>query len=82
MIVTSEDVNFQVDRMYGKPAVPVILSAVDIQEQFTALAKGWNWLSLNLTLDEMTVPVVFKDLSASTSLVKSKKISMMNYDGT
>ena len=82
VIVTSEDVNFQVDRMYGKPAVPVILSAVDIQEQFTALAKGWNWLSLNVTLDEMTVPVVFKDLSASTALVKSKKISMMNYDGT
>ena len=82
VIVTSEDVNFQVDRMYGKPANPVILSAVDIQEQFTALAKGWNWLSLNVTLDEMTVPVVFKDLSASTALVKSKKISMMNYDGT
>ena len=82
VIVTSEDVNFQVDRMYGKPAVPVILSAVDIQEQFTALAKGWNWLSLNVTLDEMTVPVVFKDLSASTALVKNKKISMMNYDGT
>ena len=60
----------------------MILSAVDIQEQFTALAKGWNWLSLNVTLDEMTVPVVFKDLSASTALVKSKKISMMNYDGT
>ena len=44
---------------YGKP---VELTVLDKIEQNIDLQKGWNWISLNVTTDDMTVPSLFEKI--------------------
>ncbi|MDR2844220.1 MAG: T9SS type A sorting domain-containing protein, partial [Candidatus Symbiothrix sp.] len=66
------DVVFVANKLYGSIAVPVILNAENKVEQQMQLSKGWNWLSLNIRPDDLSVGNVFQSVRSNTVLLKSK----------
>ena len=47
----------------GSYNVPTALAVQDRIEQAISLAKGWNWISLGVKTDDMTVPTLFADVA-------------------
>jgi hypothetical protein len=69
---TDNTVGFTADKVTGNMANPFFWNALDQIEQDIALAKGWNWLSFNLTSSDMTVPNILSGVKSATEVVKSK----------
>jgi hypothetical protein len=67
---------FSQNKVLGTYTDPVIISTSDLLLQDIALVKGWNWLSIYLTAEDMTVPTIFSSVALKTNIVKSKEAFM------
>jgi hypothetical protein len=75
VVTTSQSVAYSNNDMVGRYDNPLLLDATDMIEQNIDLAEGWNWMSLSVSPDQMTVPVVFASADGKVTTVKS-------HDGT
>ncbi|MBR3471655.1 MAG: hypothetical protein IKH22_03580 [Prevotella sp.] len=71
--------SFDPSAVVGRYSDPLQLSAVDMAEQEIMLARGWNWISLGVTADDMSVPALFSDNTA-IEFIKGKG-EYMEYEG-
>ena len=58
--------------LLGTYAEPVEFSTTNYIEQQTTLRKGWNWMSLYVTTDNMTPQNIFSLIADDVLVVKSK----------
>lgn len=80
VVQASQEVKVSSGAMFGSFAAPVVLDALDRMEQTLALSEGWNWTSLSVVADDMTVPSVLAGVAGETCLLKSKTATMMLYN--
>lgn len=66
------DVAFTKDQIAGTYADPVLLNALDYQEQTTSLTKGWNCMALYVQLDDMSMQTVLAPINAEVTMAKSQ----------
>lgn len=69
-VQASKDVTVQENGIFGTIPDPVILDATDKLEQTVNLGKKWQWLSLNVKPEKLTVNDVFAPIAANTATVK------------
>ena len=82
VVLPGKDVKFTPLSLIGKYDDPVVFSVEDLIEQSTDLKAGWNWLSLYVTTDNMTVPGIFEKIADDVVTVKSQtKWSALNASG-
>ena len=82
VVETSLPVAFAANSMAGDFDNPMLLSAVDVQEQTAALGKGWTWLSLYVEPNDMSIPAVFAPVTDAVSLVKDQRSYLSYANGT
>ena len=70
--ITASDFKFCAGTMSGFYATPMTLAATDDIEQSIELGKGWNWMSLSVTPESMTVPAIFAKAGGKVSSVKNQ----------
>lgn len=66
------DVAFTKDQIAGTYADPILLNALDYQEQTTSLTKGWNWIALYVQPDDMSMQTVLAPINAEVTMAKSQ----------
>ena len=66
------DVAFTKDQIAGTYANPILLNALDYQEQTTSLIKGWNWMALYVQPDDMSMQTVLAPINAEVTMAKSQ----------
>ena len=62
---------------YAKPNVFIIRNMI---EQELELKAGWNWVSFNVTADDMTVPALFEKIADDVVTVKSQMSGYRYYE--
>ena len=72
VVQTDEDVYFEKDTRLGKLATPFIWNVTDKIEQTIDLKKGWNWMSLYVTPDDMSPASVLADARAILTLINGQ----------
>ena len=65
----------------GSFAAPVRLNALNLIEQTIALNSGWNWTSLAVNAEDMSLGAVMSGVAGESVLMKSKTASSMTNDG-
>ncbi len=70
----AQSITFEQFALKGSYATPVNLAAQDKIEQSIQLGKGWNWLSLGITTDDMSVPAVLSGIIDDVMTVKGQTI--------
>ena len=73
VVEPSQEMTYQSNAIYGKNADPVVFTAIDCIEQTEPMSKGWNWMSLYVKADDMSIPTVFDDIIDATAVVKNKE---------
>ena len=81
VVTTSEPVAWVANDFLGRYKTPVIISATDMIEQSIDLENGWNWMSLGVTPETFTVPVVFENANGKVLTVKSQSNGTVTYSG-
>ena len=66
--------------LQGTYAEPAVFNIQDLIEQELDLKTGWNWISLNVTADDMTVPAIFKKIADDVVTVKSHSNGFSFYE--
>lgn len=66
------DVAFTKDQIADTYADPVLLNALDYQEQTTSLTKGWKWMALYVQPDDMSMQTVLAPINAEVTMAKSQ----------
>ena len=73
-------INFEPLALKGKYADPVVFTVLDKIEQNTDLKAGWNWLSLNVTADDMSVESVFEKIAEDVYIIKTQASGFLMYE--
>jgi hypothetical protein len=81
VVTPDREISFTPLALIGKYDAPVVFTVVDLIEQSTDLKAGWNWLSLYVKTDTMTVPAVFEKIVDDVITVKSQTDWTMNENG-
>ena len=81
-VVPDNAVNFQYLELNGTYSDPVILTALDKIEQSTQLKEGWNWLSLYVKADAMTVASLLGQIAQDVEIIKSQNAYLSFENGT
>ena len=68
----AQSITFEQFALKGSYATPVNLAAQDKIEQSIQLGKGWNWLSLGITTDDMSVPAVLSGIIDDVMALKGQ----------
>ncbi len=58
--------------LQGSYANPKVFNIQNLIEQEMELKAGWNWVSFNVTADDMTVPALFEKIADEVVVVKSQ----------
>ena len=80
VVTPSEKITFAPLALIGKYDAPVVLTVSDLIEQQTELKAGWNWLSLYVKRDDMTVPAIFEKIADDVVNVKSQNNGYLSYE--
>ena len=72
---------FQEYNLCGSFTQPVEWTTNNTKEQSQILSTGWNWISLYVQPQNMSVESVFHSVEDVTSIVKNKTLQAVNYDG-
>lgn len=81
-IASSSDMTFEANTLIGTYPLPVLFTALPFVEQAINLVEGWNWTSLSVVPTDMYVQSIFADTATDIDIVKSKRASVMRFDGT
>ncbi len=76
----NEPIEFLQLSLLGSYDTPVQFTVLDKIEQNTDLKAGWNWVSLNVVADNMSVPSVFEKIADDVVIVKSQKSGFLMYE--
>ena len=68
--------------LLGTYAEPVQLSTTNYIEQQSTLRKGWNWMSLYVTTEDMTPQNIFSKIVDDVLVVKSKNDGFVQASGS
>ncbi|MCR4916175.1 MAG: LamG domain-containing protein [Prevotella sp.] len=82
VVQTSKPVKLESNTLVGDFDNPLMLSAVNVQEQILTLGKGWTWFSLYVEPDNMSIPAVFAPVTDAVSLVKDQRSYLSYANGT
>ena len=66
--------------LQGSYKQPVVFTVENLIEQSTELQQGWNWLSLYVNSDKMTVPDIFGKIADDVISVKSQGNGWLMYE--
>jgi hypothetical protein len=80
VVTPDRDIKFTPLALIGKYDDPVVFTVADLIEQQTELKAGWNWLSLYVTPEDMTVPAVFEKIADDVLNVKSQNDGYLTYE--
>ena len=80
VVTPDRDIKFTPLALIGKYDAPVVFTVADLIEQQTELKAGWNWLSLYVTPEDMTVPAVFEKIADDVMNVKSQNDGYLTYE--
>ncbi len=80
VVTPSQKITFAPLALIGNYGAPVVLTVSDLIEQQTELKAGWNWLSLYVTPDNMTVPAIFEKIADDVVNVKSQHNGYLTYE--
>jgi len=72
VIVATPTITYAPLGLAGKYDTPVELAVVNKIEQATELKKGWNWLSLYVTADNMNATTIFDKVKGDVLTVKAQ----------
>ena len=78
-VVENEDVYFESDSRLGSLTDPFIWNATDKIEQVIDLKEGWNWISLFVTLDDMSPTGIMSEAFDILNLINGPN-SSIEYD--
>lgn len=73
-VATNKAITYQANTLIGTTADPYIWNAENKVEQTIALANGWNWNSLFVQEDDMTIEALLKNIKSQTVMVKNKTV--------
>ena len=79
-VVADPVLAFQLLNLKGTYAEPVKLTALNKIEQQTELKAGWNWLSLYVTNEDMTVATLFNKIGADVITIKSQNDGYLTFE--
>ena len=71
---------FEMLALIGTYAAPKVFNVQNKIEQEIELKAGWNWISLNVNADNMTVPELFKNIADGVTTVKSQFDGFQSYE--
>ena len=77
----SSAIKFEPLALIGEYSAPVVLTVLDKIEQSIDLKAGWNWISLNVQADDMTVSSVFDKIADDVYIIKSQTSWLMREEG-
>lgn len=80
-VKTSAEVSFEANTLIGAYQNPLLLEALPYVEQTLNLTEGWNWTSLNVVADDLNAKNIWAAAANRLDVVKSKRASIMSYDG-
>lgn len=80
-VVDADEVYFAKDTKQGKLTAPFVWNATDKIEQVIDIKKGWNWMALNVTLDDMAPANVMADALDILNIINGPT-SSAEYDPT
>ncbi|MDE5421970.1 T9SS type A sorting domain-containing protein [Ancylomarina sp. DW003] len=63
--ISDVSMNFSSDKIKGSIQSPVSFTIGDPVERDIDLSKGWNWISMNLVPDDLTINSVFSNMETS-----------------
>lgn len=81
VVETTPEVKLISGAIYGSFNAPVHLNALNLLEQTIALGAGWNWTSLAVSAQDMSVGAVMSGVVGDCVLMKNKTASSMTNDG-
>ena len=79
---TNNSVEFAPQNMLGTYAGPIQCNVQNLMEQQIELKAGWNWISFNVAVDNMTVQELFKNVVDDVLTVKSQTEYLSCTNGT
>ena len=82
IVETAQNISYIPHSLAGAFEKPILLSAIDMQEQMLKLGKGWSWISLYVEPDDMSVPIIFEPVKDVVGMVKSQRYFMAYSDNT
>ena len=71
-VTATPAVTYQALSLVGKYNEPVLLNVEDKVEQHIVLRKGWNWISLNVTTDNMYPTAILDNVADDVILIKGQ----------
>ena len=80
IVETAQNISYIPHSLAGAFDNPILLSAIDMQEQMLKLGKGWSWISLYVEPDDMSVPIIFEPVNDVIGMVKSQRNFMAYSD--
>ena len=80
IVETAQNISYIPHSLAGAFENPILLSAIDMQEQMLKLGKGWSWISLYVEPDDMSVPIIFGPVKDVVGMVKSQRNFMAYSD--
>ena len=79
-VVANSAIKFVPLTLEGAYSDPVELTALDKIEQTIELKEGWNWISLYVAADNMTVSSLFEKIAEDVVIVKSQNNGYLMYE--
>lgn len=76
VIECSKELSFEQNSLAGTYNAPILLNAIDRMEQANSFTRGWNWMSLYVQPDDMSMPSVLSAISSHTAIAKSQNAFM------
>ncbi|MBO7115205.1 MAG: hypothetical protein J6V95_08535 [Bacteroidaceae bacterium] len=81
-VVADKDINFDLLDLNGTYSDPVKLTALDKIEQTIKLKEGWNWVSLYVKTDIMTVASLLAQIADDVLMIKSQNAYLVYENGS
>ena len=81
-VVADKDINFDLLDLNGTYSDPVKLTALDKIEQTIKLKEGWNWVSLYVKSDIMTVASLLAQIADDVLMIKSQNAYLVYENGS
>ncbi len=72
-IKTLQEIKLINEKIYGEFYKPIIFNAKKQLQQRIHLTDGWNWLSLNVLNNNMSLDNICNNINSTTELIKDKK---------
>lgn len=80
VVTPGKPVRYTALALEGSYKQPLVFTVEDLVEQSTRLQQGWNWLSIYVNADKMTVPDLFGKIADDVISVKSQGNGWLMYE--